>query len=190
VLIGDSIRLGYGPLVAEKLAGRVEVTGPGRSCGDSARVLERLDRWAIEPEPSLVHLNCGLHDLRRSHADGTYQVDIERYAANLREIVNRIQRETAAILVFATTTPVDDARHARRGIAFDRLEADVLRYNEVAVRVMEDAGVLVNDLHEVVVAGGPERLLSTDGTHLTPAGNETVAEVVAGVIARQLPASR
>ena len=181
MLIGDSICLGYRPLVAERLAGQAIVAGPERNCGDSSSVLKHLDRWVVQEQPALVHLNCGLHDVRRSRADGTYQVDPGRYEANLREIVRRIE----AVLVFATTTPVVDERHAERHIGFDRFEADVRRYNEAAKRVMREAGVPVNDLHGVVLTGGPERLLGRDGTHPSPAGNERLAEAVADLVRRQ-----
>jgi lysophospholipase L1-like esterase len=178
VLVGDSICIGYGPLVAAQLAGRANVVIPVRNHGDSSSVLRRLDAWAIHPRPDLVHLNCGLHDLRRSRADGTYQVDLERYGANLREIARRVD----ALLVFATTTPVVDERHAGRNLEFDRFEADVRRYNQVMEQVMREAAVAVDDLHAVVTAGGPERLLGDDGVHFTPAGNELLAETVAGAI--------
>lgn len=179
VLIGDSIRLGYEASVRERLAGRAVTTGPATNCGNSASVLRHLDRWAIAQQPAVVHLNCGLHDLRLA---GTYDVDVARYEANLREIVQRLELETSATLIFATTTPVDDERHAGRDVGFDRLDADVRTYNEAAVRVMQDAGVSVNDLHAAVVAGGPERLLLDDGTHFTHVGYELLAAAVAGAV--------
>jgi lysophospholipase L1-like esterase len=186
VLIGDSIRLGYEPFVAETLSGRADVTGPPENCGTSARLLEHLDRWTARSQPSLVHFNCGLHDIRRVRASGRYNVSAERYEANLREIVERLRQQTAAQLVFATTTPIVDERHAGRGLAFDRLEADVQRYNRVAVGVMSELGVPVNDLHALVLANEAEELLQPDGTHFVPAGYAVLGEGVAAAIERQL----
>ena len=37
--------------------------------------------------------------------------------------------------------------HAQRKAGFDRLEADVQKYNVAAVSVMKQAGVPINDLH-------------------------------------------
>ena len=89
-------------------------------------------------------------------------------------------------LVFASTTPILDERHARRGgstpIEFNRFEADVRRYNEVALAVMAAANVPVNDLHQVVVAAGPEATMREDGTHYTPEGNALLARAVAGYL--------
>ena len=183
MLLGDSIRLGYQPLVTRLLAGRALVTGPARNGGDSARTLERLDRWAIRAQPAVVHFNCGLHDLKRRR--GKHQVELAGYEANLREIVRRL-RETGARLVFATSTPIVDERHARRPVLFARVEADVRRYNEAAVGVMTEAGVSIDDLHGAVVAAGPERLLAGDGAHFTAAGYAMLAATVAAAVEREL----
>ena len=49
VLIGDSIRMGYAPVVAEKLKGVAEVVSAAENGGDSRNVLKNLDAWAIAP---------------------------------------------------------------------------------------------------------------------------------------------
>jgi lysophospholipase L1-like esterase len=183
-LVGDSICIGYAPRVAELLSGRAQVVAPARSGEDSRRVLPLLE-GALRRGPTLVHLNCGLHDLRRMRSTARCQVPLDRYAANLRAMVDRV-RDAGGSLVFATTTPVDDRRHALRGLAFDRFEADVQRYNAAAVRVMEGEGVPVDDLHAAVVAAGPERLLAEDGVHFTADGYAFLAEVVTGAVARAL----
>src|SRR5215471_4322119 len=115
VLIGDSIRLGYAPRVAARLEGKAVVISPQENGGDSANVLAHLDEWVLRQKPDIVHLNCGLHDLKRFKSDGHFQVELDRYAENLRRIVGRIRAGTDAALVFADTTPILDERHARRG---------------------------------------------------------------------------
>jgi lysophospholipase L1-like esterase/dienelactone hydrolase len=186
VLLGDSIRLGYAPRVIERLKGKAQVISPARNGGDSARILENLDEWVLKHKPDVVHLNCGLHDLKKSRADGTHQVELDQYRENLRQIVARIRKDTDATLVFASTTPIIDARHARRGAQFSRSEADVSRYNDAALSVMADLGVPVDDLHWVVEQGGSETMLGPDGTHYTPAGYDRLAEAVSDCILRHL----
>jgi len=186
VLIGDSIRLGYAPLVQRKLEGRVEIVSTPANGGDSANVLKNLDEWLIRVKPALVHLNCGLHDLKLDKKTKKHQVELEPYQDNLKRLVERIRQETPATLVFASTTPILDERHANRNGSFDRLEADVQRYNEAAGKVMRAANVSIHDLHWVVEQGGPEKLLVGDGTHYNAAGNERLAEAVADCILRQL----
>jgi lysophospholipase L1-like esterase len=186
VLVGDSIRLGYAPLVAKKLDGLAVVGGPKANTADSATLLKNLDEWVIREKPDVVHFNCGLHDLKKTKKDGSYQVGLEEYERNLRRIVQRLRTETKAAIIFALTTPIDDARHARRGADFDRFDADVKRYNDAALRVMLAADVPVHDLDTIVRRAGPEQLLSADGTHYTPAGYDRLAEAVADCIRRQL----
>ncbi|WZP00238.1 GDSL-type esterase/lipase family protein [Isosphaeraceae bacterium EP7] len=190
VLIGDSIRLGYAPKVAERLSGKAVVVSPPENGGDSANVLEHLDDWVLKQKPDVVHLNCGLHDLKRAKKDGRHQVELDRYAENLRRIVARVREETDAALVFADTTPILDVRHANRGADFDRTEADVRQYNASAIAVMGEFGVPVHDLHWVIEQGGTETLLGPDGTHYTAAGSDRLAEAVADCVLRQLTVRR
>jgi dienelactone hydrolase/lysophospholipase L1-like esterase len=186
VLIGDSIRLGYAPGVAARLEGKAEVVSLPDNGGDSGNVLAHLDEWVIRQKPDVVHINCGLHDLKRSGADRRAQVDLARYEENLRQIVARVRGGTKAAIVFASTTPILDDRHAARRAGFDRSEADVLRYNAAAVAVMREAGVPVDDLHWIVEQGGPATLLGPDGTHYTSAGSDRLAAAVADCVLRQI----
>ena len=58
ILIGDSIRMGYQPLVADRLAGRFELTGPQQNGGDSRRVLAELAHWLGDSHPDIVHVKA------------------------------------------------------------------------------------------------------------------------------------
>jgi lysophospholipase L1-like esterase/dienelactone hydrolase len=190
VLIGDSIRIGYAPLVARKLQGKAVIISPESNGGDSGNVLKNLDAWVIGARPDVVHLNCGLHDLKLSRKTNQHQVALEQYERNLRRIVERIRKETSAGLVFASTTPILDDRHAQRKADFDRFEADVKKYNATAARVMAETGVTVHDLHRLVAEAGAENLLGKDGTHYTAEGYERMAAAVADCILRQLAVKR
>jgi hypothetical protein len=94
------------------LAGQAVVVSPQANGGDSSRVLQNLDEWAIREQPAVVHFNCGIHDTKKSKTTGKFQVPPDEYAANLRSIVERLRKETKAIVIFGLTTPVDDARAA------------------------------------------------------------------------------
>jgi GDSL-like Lipase/Acylhydrolase family len=153
-------------------------------------VLAHLDEWVLRQKPDVVHVNCGLHDLKRSKTDGLYQVALDRYSENLRRIVARIREGSNAVLVFANTTPIHDERHARRGADFDRTEADVKRYNAAASAVMSELGVPVHDLHWVVEQGGPETMLGSDGTHYTATASDRLGEAVADCVLRHVTIRR
>ena len=137
VLIGDSIRMGYAPLVAKLLDGKAVVISQSANGEDSGNVLRHLDEWVINEKPDVVHINAGLHDLKLK--DRTYQVPLGEYQKNLKTILDRIQKETKAKIIFATTTPIVDDLHAQRKAGFDRFEADVQKYNVAAVSVMKEA---------------------------------------------------
>src|SRR5436190_18360708 len=177
LLLGDSIREGYAPLVSKKLAGVAEVIQPRENGGDTANTLKMLDRWLEDSKPLVVHFNCGLHDLKFGKKTEKHQVPLDEYEKNLRAIVERLKKATPHVY-FATTTPIIDARHAERKADFDRFDKDVKAYNERAVKVMLELGIPVDDLNRIVQDGGPAELLGKDGTHYTPAGYERLADAV------------
>lgn len=184
VLIGDSIRMGYAPLVAKLLDGKAVVISQSANGEDSGNVLRHLDEWVINEKPDVVHINAGLHDLKLK--DRTYQVPLGEYQNNLKTILDRIQKETKAKIIFATTTPIVDGLHAQRKAGFDRFEADVQKYNVAAVSVMKEARVPINDLHLLIENGGTQTLMNSDGTHYTPEGYARLAAAVTNNILRSL----
>lgn len=185
LLLGDSIRMGYSagpgyePFVRAALAGRAEVVGPETNCEDSGNVLANLDRSLGDAPWRVIHFNCGLHDLKRDLGAGVCKTPLDRYRDNLRAICARLRR-TEAELVWATTTPVIYERHLTKG--FDRREEDVLAYNRLALEVIREHGIQVNDLHAVALNAGVENVLCPDGVHFIEAGTRLLAEAVTGTI--------
>ena len=180
VLVGDSIRMGYQDHVASQLAGRAEVWVPEANGGDSRNVLAHLDQWILARQPDLVHVNCGLHDLKRAFGAAS-SVPVDEYGRNVRQILQRLQRELDGGVVWATTTPVDETWH-HQNKGFDRLEADVEAYNAAARAVAEDLGVPIDDLFAVVQQEGKARLLTQDGVHFTAEGSQLLGRAVAECI--------
>ncbi len=184
VLVGDSIRMGYAPLVAKRLDGKAIIVSAKPNGEDSGNVLRNLDEWVIKEKPDVVHFNAGLHDLKLK--DKSYQVPLVEYEKNLKTILTRIQKETTAKIIFATSTPILDRLHAERKAGFDRFEADVQTYNRAAVSLMKQVGVPINDLHKLVEGGGKEKIMAGDGTHYTQEGYEMMAAAVTDSILRSL----
>lgn len=176
VLIGDSIRGGYEPYVRQLLKNEMEVWGPKQNGGNSRNVLSHLEEWAIERQPALVHINCGLHDLRREFNESENAVPLSEYSQNVRAILERIQSAQIPV-IWATTTPVNEKWH-HENKEFDRFEADVQRYNEAALAVVNELGIPVDDLFSVVQ---PERdnYLLPDGVHFTEEASSVLADAVA-----------
>ena len=186
ILIGDSIRMAYQPVVTRELEGTAHVWGPEENCRHSACVREHLQPWALDREPDLVHLNAGLHDIARPRkADGEVgppAIPTDGYAENLRTCLSTIQK--AGIRpILALSTPVNDQRHARRGDGLpDRFEADVENYNAIARAIARELNVPINDLYRVVMDHDRDALLSEDGVHFTKEGNTLLGQAVAGMI--------
>jgi len=184
-LLGDSIRMGYAPLVAKKLEGVAEVVSPKDNGADTANTLRMLDKWLEAGKPVVVHINCGLHDLKFGKKTQKHQVPLEEYEKNLRALIAKLKDRTPHLL-FATTTPIIDDRHAGRKADFDRFDKDVRLFNERAVTVMLELGIPVDDLYRIVQDGNPAKMLGKDGTHYTPAGYDRLADAVADCVRRQL----
>ena len=186
VLIGDSIRIGYEPIVREHLGGLAEVWGPDVNGGNSVNVLTHLHAWARARRPDVVHVNAGLHDLRTDHYGGRETiVPLAHYRDNVEHILRYLREQTDATVIWATSTPVNDA-HAHESHAnhddFDRYDADVRAFNAAAVEVARSVGVPVNDLYAVIADGDQAAWQMPDGVHFTPDGYAALARAVADFI--------
>lgn len=177
VLIGDSIRVHYQPWVVRALEGAANVWGPPENCRSSNVILDNLDTWGKDRSPDVIHLNCGLHDIRRDRALAGPQVSLPDYTANLDAIFGRLRDETSAVLVWATITPINEARH-RAVRDSHRYGADVTSYNIAARELAERHGAIINDLYGAVASAGADSLLKADGLHFTDAGSAFLAHRV------------
>lgn len=182
LLIGDSISNGYAVPVRRLLAGRANVHRIPANGGPSSNGVFLIEEWLGRGNWDVIHFNFGLHDLKRLD-DGEPQVPVESYRRYLRLIVKRLKK-TNARLIFATTTPVPDAR-----VSPPRLPADVALYNRVAVEVMREAAVEVNDLHARSLPRLKELQMPAN-VHFTNAGSEELARLVAAAIEARLPGPR
>ncbi len=178
ILIGDSIRMGYQPVVRTELEGLAEVWGPDENGGTSDNVLAHLEEWAVSREADLVHVNCGLHDIKRLRDADDFLVPLDRYRSNVAEILRTLAERTSSRVIWATTTPVNERWHAERK-GFDRHESDVADYNRAAVDVARELDVEVDDLWGVVTRSGRDGLLAEDGVHFTQAGYGLLGKEVA-----------
>ncbi|MBN1399523.1 MAG: SGNH/GDSL hydrolase family protein [Anaerolineae bacterium] len=188
VLIGDSIRMGYEPVVRRELAAEAEIWAPAENGGTSGNVREHLHTWIVVQQPDLVHVNCGLHDIKTAFGASAKAIGIGAYRANVARIVETAM-EMGAQVIWATTTPVNHAwHHANKD--FDRFEADVRAYNEVAIEVAQSLGASINDLYSLVMAAGRDGLLLPDGVHFRPIGYELLGKTAAQAIRTALHQSR
>jgi len=184
LLLGDSIRMSYQPLVVRALAGEAEVAGPEENCQYSLYTLSSLDRWIGQlGRPDVVHWNNGIHDAGHNPARRPVQIPLADYRGNVELILRRL-RDAGADVVWATSTPV----HPRRPIQKDTwwwTNEEIDAYNRAALEVMRAASVPVNDLHALVRAD-PDALLAEDMLHLSETGVSRCADAVVEAVRERL----
>lgn len=182
LLLGDSISIGYTVAVREALAGKANVHRPAENCGPTIRGLEKIEAWLANGPWDVIHFNFGLHDLRID--DGKHQVPIDAYEKNLRTLVARLKK-TGATLVWCSTTPVPEKSTP------PRKDSDVIAYNGVARKIMDENGIRIDDLYTFALPRLGE-IQRPDNVHFEPEGSKVLAQQVARSIldALKTPASR
>lgn len=195
LILGDSISIGYGLPLRKELAGKANVYRPLRgknaeNCNGTTYGLKRLDAWLTEPgvKWSVIHFNFGLHDLKHVKHPGDdkisedltdpQQADVDTYAKNLEQIVQRLEK-TGAKLIFATTTPCPD-------VSTGRTQDMPPKYNEAALKIMAAHHVQVDDLYNFVLPHESEYQLPKN-VHFNATGNKALAAQVAKTIEPNLP---
>ena len=188
ILLGDSIRINYQETAAEALQGEATVWSPQENCKHTLYTLQNLEKWVSGRKPAVVHINVGLHDMFLANKNKQPRHTLEFYEANLRNIFAQLKHLTNAQVIFALTTPVDEARQAvSKGYGrVVRRSDDVIRYNEAARRVALAAGARVNDLHALTVQAGSDEILREDGIHLSDKGCTLLGKAVADQVLLQL----
>lgn len=190
LLIGDSISMGYTLAVRDLLKGKANVHRIPTNGGPTTNGIKNLKAWLGDAKWDVIHFNWGLHDLKFIQSDASKradpkapgshrQVSLEDYEKNLRELVATM-KTTGAKLIWCSTTPVLEGSDGR-------IAGDELKYNEVAARVMKDAGVPTNDLHAHAKAKITEIQLPNGNVHFSGEGSKYLAEQVAAEIEKALP---
>ena len=151
LIIGDSISIGYTPFVQENLQDIAEVFHNPGNAKHTGYGLDSIESWIGDNEWDIIHFNWGLWDLCYRHPDSRVQgkrdkvngeitYDIDDYSRNLDSIVSLMRRETEAELVFLSTTYVPENEAGRH-------MEDAIKYNNVAIRIMESNNVIINDIY-------------------------------------------
>lgn len=178
LLLGDSISIGYTVPTRETLAGKANVHRAPTNCGPTTTGVKQLDRWLGDGRWDVIHFNFGLHDLKQ--IDGKHQVPIDQYEQNLREIVARLKK-TNARLIWCSTTPVP----APGTDGPPRKSEDVVAYNAVAKKVMDENGIPIDDLYAFALPQ-LEKIQRPANVHYTAQGSAVLAQQVAASILKEL----
>ena len=181
LLIGDSISIGYTQDVRKQLAGKANVWRPKANCGPTTRGLDAIDQWLGDRKWDVIHFNFGLHDLKfmgpnnENLADprndtSHQQVPLEQYAANLKQLAERMKRAGATV-IWCQTTPVPEG-------AKGRVVGDSKRYNDAAEKVMKEiGGIQVDRLYDFALKHA--EMQRQANVHYSAKGSAKLAEQVA-----------
>jgi hypothetical protein len=185
LLIGDSISIGYTPYVAHILENEAVVLHNEGNAEDTWNGQLKLEQWLGNTDWDVIHFNWGLWDLayrnpesntqgKRDKDNGTLTTTLEQYESNLVELVERLQ-QTEAKLIWAQTTMVP-AKEA------GRIEGDAKHYNAVALRVMKQHDVTINNLYTVSAAFASDIFIDEGNVHFTDTGSKQLADPVVSAI--------
>ena len=180
ILLTDNVRQN---LEGEALVFRAEKDGESENCQGTTKGIEHIDRWLSDHggKFDVITFNFGMHDLKRVdpvtrgnslNPDHPHQAPPAVYEKQLREIVAKL-KATGAQLSFSTTMPCP-----RDASGPYRTPEDVDLYNEIAVRVMQENGIPINDLFAFVKPRVKE-LLRPANVHLNEHGQEIVGRHIA-----------
>lgn len=180
--LGDSITQGgaatpsgYVRLVISGLkANGVPATAvpAGISGHKSDQMLERLERDVISKKPQWMTLSCGVNDVWH----GARGIPLDQYRKNITAIVEQAQSAGIQVVILTSTMIGEDAPNENN----KKLAA----YNDFLRELAKTKNCRLADLNAdmqaavKLPAGAPPRkgnLLTTDGVHMNPKGNELMA---------------
>ncbi len=192
LIIGDSISIGYTPVVEQDLKevalvkhnlGNAEHTGTG---------LEKIEEWIGDTDWDIIQFNWGLWDLCYRHPDAkvygnrdkvngkiTHSLDV--YRSNLEDLVLRMKQLSDAKLIFITTSYVPNEEAGR-------FSEDALSYNRVAKEVMDRHNILIHDIYKKSRNIHRNYGQGEDDVHYTKLGYEKLGKRVSKFLVVQLKA--
>lgn len=185
--LGDSItelgtknENGYVHLVMNGLAAKgvkAELIPAGVSGNMSNQMLARLENDVLSKKPRWMFLSCGVNDAPNGYEDDRKNpgLPLADYIRNITEIVTRA-KEAGISVIMLEPTPVLEEPH----IANQNEKAYVEEFRKIAAKEKLPIVPLNLVFGEYIRAKKNPfvRELSKDGTHMAPAGDKLMAEVI------------
>jgi lysophospholipase L1-like esterase len=174
---GQSSPGGYVQLVGSGLAAngvKIEIIGAGISGHKSNQMLERLERDVLSKNPQWMTLSCGVNDVWH----GDKGVPLEDYKKNITSIVDKAQAAGIKVVILTSTMIGEDQPNPNN--------QKLVGYNECLRTLAAEKKCLLADLNAEMQSALAEaakaqvkpnkgNLLTTDGVHMGPAGNQMMA---------------
>jgi lysophospholipase L1-like esterase len=186
LVIGDSISLGYTPVLSAELKGTANVFHVPDNANDTAWILKYLEPWlqAVgQAHYKVILFNSGLHDFERLvdnklNASGPAAIPLADYKANLEKIILRLQPH-ADKLIWVNTTFVPEGSAGRR-------PEDLRVYNDAAAAIMAAHQIQTIDLYSISAIDRSTYGLSATNVHYKPEGYRRFADKIAKTLAPDL----
>jgi isoamyl acetate esterase len=179
-LIGDSIRLNSQQFVRDCLPPRFQVSAPSVNCKSSHNVAADIRNWVSGTTADVVHINCGLHDIRYDLGQDHPVSSPEEYLDNLRVVFTYLAA-TGVSIIWATSTPTNEVAHNTSKL-YRWYQADLVEYNRLSMDLALDFGFHINDMYGRLSETNAQALLLPDGVHFDRSGNELIGRYVADAI--------
>ena len=166
LLLCDFVTINSGYLVRQKLAGKANVhvsMTTGRQTQTEWPTYEASFRFG---KFDVIHFSCGLHIIALpSEVNPQQQPHIEpsEYEKGVRACVAFLKK-TQAKLIFSTMTTAPE-------------EAQVDAYNKIAIKVMKENGVAIDDLHAAVTPN-IAKLQNPNDVHFNTEGSAVLGKAV------------
>ena len=190
MLMGDSIRMNYAPIVAKILENEAEVVHIVDDNGEHTKKTKKnLVKWLKQADGktlSIIHFNNGLHDLSWHVKKKKSKVPIPKYEKNLHKIIQMFRKKTSAKLLWATITPIDEEKHKTTNPVHLVREDLHIEYNKISLKVMKEENIPVNDIESVIRNEGIDKCMIEDGVHMNEYGYNLLANVVADFLRKYL----
>jgi lysophospholipase L1-like esterase len=173
---GAATPSGYVRLVESGLGAngvKITVIPAGVSGNTSKDEKARLDRDVIAKKPDWVTISCGVNDVWH----GASGVPLDGYKANMTDIVSRCKVAGIKVMILTSTPIGEDLSNANN--------QKLIPYNDLLRGLAKDQDCPLADLSADMQVELQKRaagahpagtLLTIDGVHMNPLGNQVMAE--------------
>lgn len=168
--VGNSISRGYYSAVSAKLAKNVNCDHYATSRSIEDPVLFQETKMAMgKYQHAVIHFNNGLHG---------WHLDSARYEKGMKKYVRFLKRHKSrgCKLVYALTTPVPSSKE---GVKLDPVRNEViLQRNRIARRIMQENGIQIIDLYELMESELENLNVSKGNLHYKKEGYDRMAGLI------------
>jgi len=181
LIIGDSISIGYTPIVKKELENKAIVTRHKGNAGPTIRAMKNIDQWLGDTKWDVIHFNWGLWDMYGWEYDKDDRSP-EMYKMRLEKLVSRLKKSQAK-LIWGTTTPVCPGpektmeKRFHKEVVISKEKERV--YLDTAKQVMKKHKIQMNDLNSFIYPDLNTYAIAANDVHYTKEGNKRLGKKVA-----------